>query len=268
MCLYWSAYTTLEVKQVVWLIVQNFPRHAVLRYLILSLLSSPLHGRTSTCPTLNLRQLCRYSHRRTRRGVGRAPPPPGFGNLKASSVFRTSATWSKILNNKKYLNTVKNSRATLFFRASASCSKILNNKKYIFSTVNSGPPLFFRASANYSKILNEKVYSIQWKIAEETLFSRQAQVVKNPECKKYSIFTTVKLFGATLFLRASASCSKILNDKSIFSAVKIFRATLFFRASASCWKILNDKIYIQCSENFQATLCFSGQAQVVEKSAM
>jgi len=61
---------------------------------------------------------------------------------------------------------------------------------------------------------------------------------------------------------------KILNVKSIFSTVKIFKATLFFRVSASCSKILKDKMYIQCSEHFQGTLCFSGQAQVDEESGM
>jgi len=55
-------------------------------------------------------------------------------NSRATLVFRASASYSKILNDKIYFDTVKNSRATLFFRASASCSKILNDKKYIFNT--------------------------------------------------------------------------------------------------------------------------------------
>jgi len=42
--------------------------------------------------------------------------------------------------------------------------------------------------------------------------------------------------------------------------------TLFFRASASCSKILNDKKYIQYSEKFQGKLFVSGQAQVAQKS--
>jgi len=41
---------------------------------------------------------------------------------------------------------------------------------------------------------------------------------------------------ATLFFRASASCSKILNVKSTFNTVKNSRATLFFRASAELLK--------------------------------
>jgi len=49
--------------------------------------------------------------------------------------------------------------------------------------------------------------------------------------------------------------------------VKNFKATLFFRASASCSKLLNDKkIYIQYSENVQGKLCFLGQVQVAQKS--
>jgi len=43
--------------------------------------------------------------------------------------------------------------------------------------------------------------------------------------KKY--FNTVKYSRATLFFRASASCSKILNAKSILNTVKIFWATVF-----------------------------------------
>ena len=75
-------------------------------------------------------------------------------------------------------------------------------------------------------------------------------------------FNSVKPSRASLFFRARASYSKILNVKSIFNTVKICRA------SASCSKILNDKIDIQYSENFQGPLCFSGQALVFQKSEM
>ena len=62
--------------------------------------------------------------------VGGTAAPPSLKNFRANSVFRATASSSKILNNKIYFSTVKNSRATLFFRASASYSKILNTKKY------------------------------------------------------------------------------------------------------------------------------------------
>jgi len=70
-------------------------------------------------------------------------------------------------------------------------------------------------------------------------FRASASCSKILNDKKY-IFSTVKNSRATLFFKASASCSKILNDKKyIFNTVKNSRATLFFRASASCSKILN-----------------------------
>ena len=64
--------------------------------------------------------------------------------------------------------------------------------------------------------------------------------------------------------RASASCSKILNDKKyIFNAVSSGQL-VFFRASASCSKILNGKKYIFNAVNSGQTL-FSGQAQAAQK---
>ena len=68
---------------------------------------------------------------------------------------------------------------------------------------------------------------------------------------------------ATLFFRASASCSKILNDKKyIFNTVKNSRVTLFFRASASRSKILNAKsiLNINTVKNSRATLFFKARA--------
>jgi len=47
--------------------------------------------------------------------------------------------------------------------------------------------------------------------------------------------------------------------------VKIFRATLFFRASASCSKILNDEKYLQYSGKFHGKLGFSGKGEKIFK---
>jgi len=44
--------------------------------------------------------------------------------------------------------------------------------------------------------------------------------------------------------RASASCSKFLNDKKYFNPVKIFRANSVVRTSVSCSKFLNNKKYL------------------------
>jgi len=124
---------------------------------------------------------------------------PDLKNFRANSVFRASASCSKILNDRKYFNTVENSTATLFFKASASCSKVLNNIKYIFSTVNSGYPLFFRASASCSKILNVKSIFNTVKIFNASVVSQESWMVKN-------IFNTVKDFRGNSVFRASASC--------------------------------------------------------------
>jgi len=72
--------------------------------------------------------------------------------------------------------------------------------------------------------------------------------------KKY-IFNTVKKFRARSVFQGKRKLLKDPECKSILNAVKKFRATLFFRASASCSKILNDKKYFN-----------TVQAQVAQKS--
>ena len=98
---------------------------------------------------------------------------------------------------------------------------------------------------------------------------------------------------ATLFFRASASCSNILNDKKcIFNTVKnlransvfqgkrnflknpeckkyiqyseIFQGNCFSGQAQSCSKILNGKKYIQCNEKFQGKLCFQGKRKLLK----
>jgi len=105
----------------------------------------------------------------------------------------------------------------------------------------SGHPLFFRASAcklPYNSWM-WKVYSKQWKIPGHPLFFRaSAGYSKLMNNKKY-LFNKVKNIRATLFFRARASCSKIMNVKSIFHTSKNFWATLFFRANASAQNSLN-----------------------------
>ena len=131
-------------------------------------------------------------------GRGGAAALSGLKNFRANSVFRATASSSKILNNKIYFNTVKNSRATLF---SGQAQVTQNNRiiKNIFNTAK-----IFRAA---------QVAQKSW-------------IIKNT----FNIVNS----GHPLFFRASASCSKILNVKSIFHKAKNFWATLFFRASASC----------------------------------
>jgi len=59
------------------------------------------------------------------RGGGRMDGrPPGLKIFRANSVFRASASCSKILNDKIYYNTVKNSRANSVFQGKR---KLLKN---------------------------------------------------------------------------------------------------------------------------------------------
>jgi len=68
---------------------------------------------------------------------------------------------------------------------------------------------------------------------------------------------------ATVFFRASASCSKILKDK-MYIQYSEFRATVFFRASASCSKLLNVKSIFNTVKNSRATLFFRAKAKLLK----
>jgi len=95
-------------------------------------------------------------------------------------------------------------------------------------------------------------YSIQFIHSQIWLWKRQYLPVMNltaRHCKKY-IFNTIKS-GHSLFFRASASCSKILNVKSIFNTANIFRANSVFqgkrRVAQKSWTVKIFSIqYIQC----------------------
>jgi len=51
--------------------------------------------------------------------------------IRANFVFRASSSFSKILKDKKYFNTVKNPKADSVFRGKHRLFKILKDKKYI-----------------------------------------------------------------------------------------------------------------------------------------
>ena len=73
-----------------------------------------------------------------------------------------------------------------------------------------------------------------------------------------------KISGHTLFFRASASHSKILNVKIIFNTVKIFRAHSVFQGKRKLLKTLECKKY-KFKAVISGQLCFSGQAQSCSK---
>ena len=76
--------------------------------------------------------------------------------------FRASASCSKILKDKKYLNAGKIFRANTVFQGNLKLFKILNDNNCIFNT-NSGYTMFFRESAKLLKIPvnGKKIYSMQ-----------------------------------------------------------------------------------------------------------
>ena len=112
--------------------------------------------------------------------VGAAAPQ--LEKFRANSVFRASSSSSKILNDKKYFNTLKNFRANLVFQGKRRLFKIQNGKKYIFNAVNSGYTLFFRASKSCSKILNVKtIFNTVKNLREISVFGASSSSPKNPE---------------------------------------------------------------------------------------
>jgi len=77
----------------------------------------------------------------------------------------------------------------------------------------------------------------------------------------------VKNSRATVFFRASASCSKILNSEKYIKYSEKFQGKLCFQGKRKLLKIVNVKSIFTTVKIFRATLCFfSGQAQVTQKS--
>jgi len=77
----------------------------------------------------------------------------------------------------------------------------------------------------------------------------------------------LKTFRANSVFRASASCSKFLNDKNYFNTVKNFRANFVFQGKSKLLKNVRwQKIY--SVQWIHATACYSGQAQVAQNSGM
>ena len=131
--------------------------------------------------------------------------------FRATHSFRASASCSKNRNDKKYFNTVKNSRAALFFRTNASCSKLLNVKS-IFNTVKHfWATLFFRASASAQKSWMIKNISIQWKIPGKLCFQGKLKLLKILNVR--SIFTTAKISGQLCFFQGKR---KLLKNRELW----------------------------------------------------
>ena len=77
------------------------------------------------------------------------------------------------------------------------------------------------------------------------------------------MFNTVKNSRATLFFRASASCSKTLSDKKYAFRTVNSGHPLFLRASTSSSKILNVKSIFNTVKNSRATV-FQGKRKLLK----
>jgi len=89
-------------------------------------------------------------------------------------------------------------------------------------------------------------------------------LLKNPEWQKlYSM--QWKILGQTLFLRASASCSKFLNDKKYFNTVKIFRANSVFEGKCKvAQKSRMIKAIFNTVKHFRANSVSQGKCKLLK----
>ena len=181
-------------------------------------------------------------------------------NLGHPLFLRASASCSKILNDIKYFNRVKNSRETLPFRASASCSKLLN----VCSENFQGNCVFFRASTSCSKILNDKkyIFNTEEKFQCNSVFHAQAQLAQNSECEKYVPYSG-KFQGKLCFSGQAQVAQKSWIIKNIFNTVKNFRGNCF-QGKRKLLKILNVKSIFNTVKNFRATLFFQGKRKLLK----
>ena len=107
-------------------------------------------------------------------------------------------------------------------------------------------------------------YSIQWKIPGKLCLSGLAQVAQKSWMIENTYSIQWKIPGQTLFFRASASCSKILNNKKyIFSTVNSGHP-MFFRASTSCSKVLIVKSIFHIVKNSRANSVFQGKRKLLK----
>jgi len=70
---------------------------------------------------------------------------------------------------------------------------------------------------------------------------------------------------APLFFRASASCSKLLNDKNYIQYSEQFLGNSVFQGKRRCSKILDSKKYIQYGEKFQGNSVFRSSASCYQR---
>jgi len=194
------------------------------------------------------------------RGGGGSPPA---WKIQGKLCFQVRRKLFKILNHKN-MYSMQWIQGTFCFSGQAQVAQNPECEKYIqYSEKCQTGKLFFRANACWSKywtIVN--IYSIQ-SIQGTLCFSGQVQVAQK-SWKTNNISIHWKILGQTLFFRASAiKLLKIPNDKKYMFNTVNSANTLFFRASASCSKILNVKGIFNTVKNLRV---FYGKRKVAQKS--
>ena len=100
-----------------------------------------------------------------------------------------------------------------------------------------------------------------------SVFQGKRKLLKHPQWSKmhiqYSEFRAPSVSQGKCKLLKTPECEKHIQYSENFQGYSVF-----FRASASCSRILNGKRYIPYGYKFQGTPYFSGQAQVAQKSWM
>ena len=111
---------------------------------------------------------------RIRENYHRVPRIREIGSLQIHTGYLTFSL--KKLIQWKY-------RANSVFRASASCSKILNDRKYIFNTVKISGRLCSLGQVQVAQKpwMIKNVCSIQWKLQGNSVSQGKRKLLKNPE---------------------------------------------------------------------------------------
>jgi len=134
-------------------------------------------------------------------GWGERPPPHGLEKFQGKLCFQSKRKLLKNPEWKKYTQYSEKCQGHSVFQSKRKLLKNPECEKYI----------------QYSEKFQGKL-----------CFQSKHKLLKNPEWKKYVQYSK-NFQGHSVFFRASASCSKILNVKSIFNSVKNVRTHSVFQ---------------------------------------
>ena len=122
-------------------------------------------------------------------------------------------------------------------------------------------PFYSGLSINISTILSlhgtlSNLVATQWRCGFLFLKNRLLRSVAYKAGGRGAAAPPLEKFRANSVVRASSSCSKILQDEKYFITVKNFRANSVFQGKRRLFEILNDKKNIFYTVNSVHTLFF------------